>query len=51
MGTFLAVYRLVGLPIISAGLAILIWYRRSRSWKMREILASRAGGSDDGQPS
>lgn len=50
-GTFLAVYRLVGLPIIAAGLAILIWYRRSRGWRMREILASRAGGSDDGQPS
>jgi hypothetical protein len=33
--TFLAIYRLVGLPIIAAGLAVLIWYRRSRRTRTR----------------
>jgi hypothetical protein len=37
--TFLAVYRLVGLPIIAVGVAVLIWYRRRQGWKLREILA------------
>lgn len=49
-GTFLAVYRLVGVTIIAAGLAVLIWYRRSRGWKIGEILAPRAGGADDDPP-
>jgi hypothetical protein len=50
-GTFLAVYRLVGVPILAVGLAILIWYRRSQGWKTREMLARRTGGVDDDQPS
>jgi hypothetical protein len=45
--TFLAVYRLVGLPIIAAGLAVLIWYRRRRRGKARRGMTPRAGGSDD----
>jgi hypothetical protein len=50
-GTFLAVYRLVGVPILAVGLAILIWYRRSQGWKTREMLARRTRGVDDDQPS
>ncbi len=50
-GTFLAVSRPVGLPILAVGLTILIWYRRSRRRKTRQDMASQAGGSDDDQPS
>lgn len=49
--TFLAVSRPAGLPIIAAGLAILIWYRRSRRKKTRHDTTPKAGGSDDDQPS
>lgn len=50
-GTFLAVSRPVGLPIIAVGLAILIWYRRTHRGKTRQDMTPQAGGSDDDQPS
>jgi hypothetical protein len=50
-GTFLAVSRQVGLPIIAAGLAVLIGYRRRQRSKTGHDVTPRAGGSDDDQPS
>ena len=50
-GTFLAVSRPAGLPIIAAGLIVLIWHRRSRRRRTRQEMTPRAGGSDDDQPS
>jgi hypothetical protein len=49
-GTFLAVYRLVGLPIIAVGLIVLIWYRRRHRW-MTDKTFTQTGGSGDEQPS
>lgn len=48
-GTFLAVNRLVGLPIIAAGLAVLIGYRR-RHVRDTPEMTPHAGGSGDHQP-
>lgn len=42
-GTFLAVSRPVGLPVIAVGLAVLIWYRRRRRH------AATSGGHHTGQ--
>lgn len=50
-GTFLAVSRPVGLPIIAVGLTILIWYRRRRRRRTRQDMTPQTGGSDDDQPS
>jgi O-antigen/teichoic acid export membrane protein len=49
--TFLAVYRLVGLPIIAAGLSLLIWYRHRRRATPRRDITPQAGGADDDQTS
>lgn len=50
-GTFLAVSRPVGLPIIAVGLTVLIWYRRSRRKRTRQDMTPQAGGPEDDQPS
>jgi hypothetical protein len=50
-GTFVVVNRLVGLPILAAGVTVLIWYRRSRRRKTRQDMTVQGGGSADDQPS
>jgi hypothetical protein len=50
-GTFVAVNRLIGLPILAAGIAGLIAYRRRQHAKTHHDATPRAEGSDDDQPS
>lgn len=50
-GTFVALSRPLGLPLIAAGVAVLIWYRRRQRSRARRDMTPPAGGPDDDQPS